>query len=171
MFMTYTRKLKPLTSDFVVVMCQREEGRGKRPWGWLKNTFEMEMSQLQTGDYTIKGYEKRVALEKKHGIDEMLSWLTAGSRVKALAELKRMQSFEVKAIVVEEPLTMDRVEKWIRNFKYQSRGRSKLTATTVWHWTSQIMVTYQVPIIYCDREATKELVPLWLMHAFQQVRR
>lgn len=166
----YGRKLKPLTQDFTVVMDDREVGDGKRPWLWLDGPFNFEVHRLKTGDYTIKGYEDKVALECKHGIDEVLTWLTV-PRTQAIECMERMSAYQVKAIVVEEQLTMLRVTDWIKTIKKSSRGKSRLKPETIWHWTAKIMTMYGVPIIYCDRRCVEPIVVNWLQMAYQQVRR
>ncbi|MCP5006492.1 MAG: hypothetical protein GY941_21520 [Planctomycetes bacterium] len=165
----YRRKLKPLSSDFVVCFDHREEGRGKKPLKFPE--FEMERVTLKTGDYSIKGYETKVALEHKSGIAELYKDLVVSYRPTFTRFLQRLSDIRIKTIIVEQELTSVAVAKTVQQLRYSSNGMSRLTEATAWHWISKIQAEYGVPIVFCDKQAAVKLATEWMRHAYQQVRR
>lgn len=167
--MTYRRKLKPISSDFTVVYDHREEGNGKKPW--VLPDIKMERTTLKTGDYSIVGYESKVALEHKSGIPELYKDLVVSYRPTFERFLQRMSDMQYKAIIVEEELTAARVRKVVRQLQYSSNGRSCLTEETAWFWIGKIQAVYGVPIVFCGKHCVKPLAVQWLRQTYQQVRR
>lgn len=174
----YRRAIKPATNKFTIVPDHRESGNGKIPWTWLELDFPVQWINpatskkwcLKTGDYSILDYQDKVALEHKSGIKELFTDLVVGYRPTFKRFLMRMSEMQVKAILVEEPLTAERVSKVVKKLQYDSKGRSKLTDATLWYWVAAIQVEYGIPIIFCDGQAVKRIAVEWLQQAFQQVR-
>ena len=172
------KKLRPLSADFTIVPDHRESGKGKVPWMWLERYFEVQWidpatdkkSYLKIGDYSIKGYENKIALEHKSGIKELYTDLVNSYRPTFKRFLSRLSEMQVRAIIVEEPLTLAGVRKVVRQLSHNSDGRSKLTEETAWHWIARIQTEYDVPILFCDSGCVEMIVKNWLMMAYQQVR-
>ncbi len=55
--------------------------------------------KLDTGDYSVVGYENRITVETKY-LDDFIACMTA-ERMRFEAELVRMRTFEHKAIVIK----------------------------------------------------------------------
>ena len=85
-----------------------QDDREKNPWteGYLGAGFKVTRKRLQTGDYTIKGMEDIVCIEKKSGWAELL--MNVSSRVNRenfIKELRRMSVFPVKLLVVHADIS------------------------------------------------------------------
>ena len=66
-------KAKKIPKQFTVLMDDRE----KKAWDL---PYKVERKRLKTGDYTVKGFEDKIAIEKKSGLVELLNDLTAKYR-------------------------------------------------------------------------------------------
>lgn len=59
-----------------------------------------EPATLRTGDYSILGYEDRIAVERKHSLDEICSNIGKG-RVRFEKELERAKNFDRFYLLIE----------------------------------------------------------------------
>jgi hypothetical protein len=72
--------------------------------GWFFSPYDrcsgMEVSTMKTGDYTIKGYEDLVCVERKGSVTEIATNL--GKKKKTFqAEMERMKAFDFRFILLE----------------------------------------------------------------------
>jgi len=108
--------------------------------------YEMKRIHLKVGDYTFAGYENKVAIEKKSGLDELLRDLTAKYRETFKRFLARLSDVPIRAIVIEDDLS--RVAAAIKTLRQKSNDKFRLTETTVYYWVAQITLAYKIPIIF-----------------------
>lgn len=73
------------------------DDREKRPWKFPG--VETEEAHLETGDYTVKNWEHRFAVERK-SLDDLATSIGA-NRNRFEAEIKRAQEFNNFAVVIE----------------------------------------------------------------------
>ena len=145
----YIKKPKH-TNGFTIIQDVQE----KNPW---KLIWPVEVKHLKTGDYSIKGLEDKIAIEKKSGLVELLNDLTASYRKTFERFLKRLSEVPVKCMIVDEPLSEWRVHKALKIVKEKSRGKSQLIPRTLYFWTSEIVAKYGIPVLFLD-EVTREKV-------------
>lgn len=72
--------------------------REQRPWGFPPHVF-VSIGTLKSGDYALKDDEEHFAIERKSGADFLGTISTGWPRF--CQELKRMESFPARVIVVE----------------------------------------------------------------------
>lgn len=77
----------------IILIDQRE----KRPYDFPG--VETEEAHLETGDYTVKGFEDRFAVERK-SLNDLASSL-GSERNRFEAEIQRAQDFDEFAVVIE----------------------------------------------------------------------
>ena len=85
-------------SSYTVIKDTREQD------GWFFSPYDrckgMEVATMKTGDYTIKGHEDLVCVERKGPITEIATNL--GKKKKPFqAEMERMKSFDFRFILLE----------------------------------------------------------------------
>tara|TARA_Y100000310_G_C20179146_1_gene577302 strand:- start:96 stop:536 length:441 start_codon:yes stop_codon:yes gene_type:complete len=115
-FIVDTREQKPYTNHF------------KK----LKHKYEVK--KLNIGDYSIKGYEHKFAIERKEKND-FISSITRG-RNRFRRELEKARDYDFFAVVVECDL-FD-----IINGNYQSNAHPSSILSTLFMW----QVRYSIPI-------------------------
>ena len=139
------KKSRRITKSPVILYDDRE----KHPWTFLQATgydWTMERTRLKTGDYTFKGFEKKVSIEKKSGLSELFADLTAKNRPVFKEFLRRLSEFQIKAIIVEDDLS--NVRKCVTMLKSKSHGKLRMTEATIYYWVSIITVDYRIPVIF-----------------------
>ena len=85
-----------------------KDTREQRGWVFEKDDRDrcsgMIVDGLKTGDYTLQGFEHDVCVERKMSVEEVANNL--GKKKKAFdAEMKRMNEFSFKYIILEFPIT------------------------------------------------------------------
>lgn len=73
--------------------------REQRQWNFCAETFSTERATLRTGDYTIKGYEDRLCIERKN-LGDFVSTVIS-DWINFRKKLYRMAGFDISAVVVE----------------------------------------------------------------------
>lgn len=77
--------------------------REKKPYSFDYNVFDYQDAKrlLSTGDYSIKGFETNVAIERKSVNDFVQTISNTARRKRFFEEIDRLASMEMHAIVVE----------------------------------------------------------------------
>lgn len=65
------------------------------------DNYTTEINKLATGDYSIKGYEDIICVERKTKGDAYKSFGHSKNRKRFIKELERMQSFKRACVVIE----------------------------------------------------------------------
>ena len=154
-------KNKKVPKQFTVLVDDRE----KKAWDL---PYKIEKKRLKTGDYTIKGFEEIVAIEKKSGLVELLNDLANGYRGTFERFLKRLSKYPVKVIVVEDTLSELSISRALTHIRRKSRGRARLTSRSIYYWTADIAAKYGIPIVFVGKRAKMDLLPEVFRAAFEK---
>jgi len=139
------------SDDFLasVVVDTREQ----RP---LWDDPEVQRRRLRTGDYSLEGYEDRMAIERK-SVADLFGSLGKG-RERFLREVRRLHGMPVSGIVVEGNLA--RINSFDGSKGYRGRMVPSQIIGAIISW---FLVNYSVPIMLCDtRRLTEGVVLSWL---------
>ena len=133
--------------------------------GWYFKEYDkcagMESGTLKTGDYTLKGFEDMVCIERKFSIEEIANNL--GRKKKAFdAEMKRIQEFPFRYIVCEFSMT-DLInypnsifsdEMWQRKPEYVKAqvSKRKITGKYLLKVLMEYQIWYGINILFCDNK-------------------
>ena len=154
----YRRKPKPLVKPTILV-----DDREKKGWIFLNNYYDVKVKRLPVADYTFKGYEDRLAIEKKSGWSEILTNLAAPSRKRFERYLTKLSKYEHKVIVICEPYTAVKIRTAVYIMKKKG-AKCQLTEKTVHYWMAKITGYYGIPVICCG----KPLVETTVLHLLDQ---
>lgn len=88
------------TSDPITVIADTRE---QRPWSLDPTRFAVERGTLQTGDYTVRGLESQLRVERK-SLGDFVGTVI-GDWIRFRKELNRLSFFDVALIVVEADLS------------------------------------------------------------------
>jgi ERCC4-type nuclease len=120
------------------------DSREQNPFLFRNYPVELHFGSLMTGDYSLKGFEKNIALERK-SLPDLISCFTSG-RDRFKNEMERMRSFESCAIIVESPF----IELAKGNY------RSKLPAESAVQSVISIMQEYRMPVWFAANRVEAE---------------
>jgi len=122
------------------------DSREQRPYAFTGLPVEVEVGALATGDYSIRGHESKVTVERK-SLGDLVHCLT-GVRARFMRELERMRDFAAVAVVVESPQHALRTGRYLGGVNPRAAWQSALA----------LMQRYRVPFIFCMDRADAEQV-------------
>lgn len=125
--------------------------REQRPYSFENYGVQVIPGTLQTGDYSLPGFEDQVAIERK-SLNDLIGCLKGKGRERFEKELSRARSYEFFAVVVEADL------RQISTKQYHSAmpPHSVIQSLAAFH------VRYGVPFLFCGNRAGAE----YMAHSF-----
>lgn len=147
-------KDSPYNAPFVIAVDSREQ----RPLDFPG--FATMRKTLPTGDYSMQGFEDRIAVERKSKSD---AWgCVAEGRARFERCMGRLGQLHRAAVVIECSLS---------EFQIQPSQVQRVTAATAVGSYLSWMVQYQVPVIWCDnREFAARVVVRILASYYKHLR-
>lgn len=151
-------------SPYVVVIDTREQRPFSfaRPIKVARNRLckvRYKIGTLDTGDYSIEGHEKTVAVERK-SLADLFGTLGRG-RSRFQRELSRATNRDFFAIVVESELS---------EILSSPPKFSKLNPLTVFHTVLSWSVKYPARWFFCPGRDAAEATTIWLLERFYRHR-
>ena len=145
--------------DLVILVDDRE----KQPWD-LSIPLKMERKRLAVGDYTIKGYEKLIAIEKKSGIQELLGNLSGKDRIRFEKFLVRLSKVPFCCLVIEDDYTQ--APYALKVLQKKSGGICKVNLTSLNCWLAKITFQYGIPVLFIGPpDMRDDMILIWLFKA------
>ena len=100
---------------------------------------------LTSGDYSVRGFENRIAIERK-SLDDLIGSISTG-RERFERELCRLAGLDVAMVVVEAPLIA------LRQHRYKSRMEPKAAEQSCWCFQQRHMIPFHFAGDKADAEA------------------
>lgn len=122
------------------------DSREQAPFTFSGFPAVVEVAGLEAGDYSLAGFERRVAIERK-SIQDLVGCLT-GERPRFERELQRLKAMDAAAVVVEQPQSVLRLGHF----------RSRMDAGAAWQSCIALSMRYRIPFWFCDSRADAERV-------------
>ena len=109
----------------------------------------MVVEKLDTGDYSLKGLEDRLCIERKGRISELAINL-GKDKARFMREIERMAEFEFRFLVLE--FSLDDVLKFPEGADIPDRNMAKvrITGKYILKMLIEIQMDYNIPIYFCD---------------------
>ena len=73
--------------------------REQRPWTFEGQGFSMVREKLDAGDYSVRGFEKRISIERK-SLDDWTGTVMR-DRARFYRELELLRAYEFRCVVIE----------------------------------------------------------------------
>jgi len=122
-------------------------------YGWIFDKADLRkkpprcdgtiIKTMDTGDYTLEGYDDILCIERKTDFSEL--WVNYSARKTFEKEMERMRRFKYKYIIVESPICTDHFSLSIPQFKNNVPGKALVS------WVVAISLFYGVHIIYAGQ--------------------
>ena len=122
------------------------DSREQAPFAFMGYPVEMSVGTLEAGDYSVRGFERRVAVERKELQD--LVGCFGGGRERFERELARLRGYDFAAVVVEAPAIALR----------QGRYLGRLDAGAGWQSVLAFSMRYRMPFVWCQDRSDAERV-------------
>ena len=115
---------------------------------WTKNIIN---KKLDVGDYSIEGYEDKIAIERKSPGD-LFGTLGKGHK-RFKKELERALTYDFFAIVIETNYTN------ILNKEFEGAFHSKMRGYVITSILSTLIIKYNIHVFFCNgRVEAKKLI-------------
>jgi ERCC4-type nuclease len=141
--------------NYTVIKDTREQN------GWFFSPYDkcdgMEIGTLHTGDYTLKGYEEVVCVERKASVSEIA--MNLGRKKKPFQEeMERMKQFPFSFLILE--FSMDDLLKYPEGSRVpvNSRSKVKVTGKYLLKCLIEFQIWYDTKILFCDNKQDAFLV-------------
>lgn len=134
-------------AEYIILRDTRE----KQGWDFPRDTLclGVEDTALKTGDYTIKGYEEFICIERKKSVSEIAA--NIGKYKKRFeAEMRRIEKIEYRYIICEFSL-QDIIEyPKLSNIPKNRRDNMVITGKYILKCLIEYQLEYGVQVIFCD---------------------
>ena len=134
------------------------DSREQAPFTFAGLPVEVEVGTLEAGDYSVRGFERRVAVERK-ALGDLVGCLGA-DRERFQRELARLRGYDSAAVVVEAPVMALRTGRYL----------GRLDAGAAWQSVLAFSMRFRVPFFFCADRADAEAVTFDLLRHFAQDR-
>lgn len=134
------------------------DNREKREWEFAPEFFTTERATLRTGDYTVRGLEDVLCLERKNLGDAVQTFIHDWTRFRKA--LYRLAAFDCAAIIVEADIS-DVLEH---------RYESEASPQSVIGRAHSIFLDHGLPVLWWGRKANcKVMVESFLIQAVKKL--
>ena len=118
--------------------------------------FPTEVGTLDTGDYSVRGLEDRVRIERK-SLEDFVRSVTA-DRERFWRELERLAAFAVRGVVIEGSIReVEALGSSRCRLRSQARPQSVIaSATAIW-------VDFGIPVSWAGHRALAEYTAAWAL--------
>ncbi len=117
--------------------------------------YETQVATLRTGDYSLLGFEDRVAVERKSKSD---AYGCVGAGRKRFVEcLERLAELDRAAIVIERS-----IEDFNRNPPARTKIDSRMAVGSYISWACK----YRIPVFWCDNRGYAERITVRFLAAY-----
>ena len=129
--------------------------REQRPYSFRDYQTPTEAAALSYGDYSLKGFQDRIAVERK-SLNDLIGCLTGSDRTLFEKELARAGSFERFCVVVEANL------QDISGKCY----RSVMEPHAVIQSVMAFYIRYGIPFLFCGDRGGAEYMTYWIIQKY-----
>lgn len=131
------------------------DSREQQPFLFRAFEAEPETATLPVGDYSLPGFQDRVAIERK-SLEDLISCLMNSNRDRFERELARARHYELFAVVVEAPLSAVSRGQYRSEMRVEAALQSLIT----------FQVRYRVPFVWCGNRAGAEYMTHGLLSKY-----
>lgn len=134
------------------------DSREQAPFAFSGLPVEVSVGALEAGDYSVRGFERSVAVERK-ALQDLVGCLS-GERDRFERELARLRGYDAAAVVVEAPAVALRTGRYL----------GRLDSGAAWQSVLAFSVRFRVPFIFCADRADAEAVTFDLLRHYARDR-
>ncbi len=147
-----------------------QDTRERDPWNFIPYGCNQTICKLEEGDYTIKGYEHLLRVERKRNTGELA--INLGKKKKQFfAELKRLQKYQFKYIVCE--FDLHDIFSFPENSGIPRHEWSKLRITSnyISACIDKIVTDCDIQFLFCRNKSDAERKFIEIYNEIRQVRK
>ena len=132
--------------------------REQQPWHFPKHNTVT--AKLDTGDYSIKGYENIFCIERKKSVSEIANNIT---EKRFLDVIDRLKKIKYSYFLFEFNLEDIMIYPEGSNIPKKLRSKIRISPGYIIKLLTEIQVMHSIPIIFCGSAKNAETVAMALM--------
>ncbi|MBG0789656.1 MAG: ERCC4 domain-containing protein [Desulfovibrionaceae bacterium] len=133
------------------------DSREQKPFTFERFDIQTDKTGLPVGDYSVLGFEDRVAVERKE-VNDLISCLMGKDRERFQRELAKGRSYDSFAVVVEASL------QDIADGRYRSDMKPHSALQSI----AAMMTRYRVPFVFAGTREGAEYMTFSLLQKYLQ---
>jgi len=149
-------------SDFHILIDTREQKAWEFPRHSTANI------KLDTGDYSLAGFQDKLCIERKKSVSEIASNITEKRFVN---ELERMAEFKYRFMIFEFSLTDVLIYPEGSEIPQHKRKYIRISPNFILKKLSEYMVNYNINIIFGDTPKNAEKAAMAIMRRVYEIER
>ena len=134
------------------------DSREQAPFRFTGLPVAVSVGALEAGDYSVAGFTRRIAVERKE-LQDLVGCLSR-ERGRFERELARLRGYDAAAVVVESPAVALRTGRYL----------GRLDAGAAWQSVLAFSMRYRIPFIFCADRADAEAVTFDLLRHYARDR-
>lgn len=135
--------------------------REKTPWEFEKSTSR----KLDTGDYSVEGYEDKICIERKKSVNEISRNIVNDAFWR---EMERMKEIPHRVIICE--FSQQDVIQYPRNVSFAFRSKIKIGGKFIMSRLRKIQDEYGIEIQFChNSNIAKTYATDWLTEKYERL--
>lgn len=147
-------------SNIKIVVDTREQ----QPWSFPKN--EVEIRKLDTGDYSIAGYEDMFCIERKKSVSEIANNITEKRFTDVINRLKFIKySYLLLEFNLEDILIYPRGS----NIPKKIWGKIRISSGYILKIITELQVIHNIPVIFCGSAHNAEKIAIAIMRRIYEL--
>lgn len=132
------------------------DSREQLPFSFSKwPDIQIRVEALPAGDYSLPGFQDRVAVERKE-LNDLIACLMGDNRARFEKELAKARRYKMFCVVVEAGL----------QDVAQGRYQSKMNPNAALQLVTALFVRYGVPFMFCGSRAGAEYMTFSLLSKY-----
>lgn len=148
---------REIDRSFTILVDTKE----KKPWSFSsKAILGIEYTHLKTGDYTVKGLEDILCIERKRSVAELAANI---HEKRFFNELERMQSFPHRYLILESTLQHVLDYPNLEGLPDRIVQKIRTSGAYLLKCFNRMQVKYGINIIYCDTTFNAQWVAVNIM--------
>jgi len=132
-----------------------QDTREQLPYSFDKWPVQVQQAALQTGDYSLPGFENKIAIERK-SINDLVACLKGKGRQRFEKELSRARSYELFVVIIEANF-IDLAEG-----NYQSNMKPHAAMQSI----TAFQIRYGTPFLFCGNRAGAQYMTYSLLQKY-----
>jgi hypothetical protein len=141
-------------SDFNVIIDTREQ----HPWQF--ETIEKTMAKLDTGDYSLKGFEDLFCIERKGSVSEFANNVTEKRYVDVVERLSKVKySFLLLEFDLYDLLRYPEGS----NVPKRIREKIRITPKFLLKKINELQIMHNIKVVFCGDPISAEIMALSIM--------
>ena len=141
-------------SDFNVIIDTREQ----HPWEF--ETIEKTIAKLDTGDYSLKGFENLFCIERKASVSEFANNITEKRYVDVV---ERLSNIKYSFLLLEFDLYDLLRYPEGSNVPQRIRDKIRITPKFLLKKINELQIIHNIKVIFCGDPISAEIMALSIM--------